>query len=93
MMSNKYSFFLFSYQNVAPTFYFDKRGLKLLWTGVLVSSTGIFAILYEGREVYNRFKCNCKVNGWEALPEIFDDSRGFPYKCVSLDAPKFMWLT
>ena len=40
-----------------------------------------------------RFKCNCKVNGWEALPEIFDGSRGFPYKCVSLDAPKCMWLT
>ena len=30
MMSNKYSFFLFSYQNVAPTFYFNKRGLNLL---------------------------------------------------------------
>ena len=40
-----------------------------------------------------RFKCNCKVNGWEALPGIFDGSRGFPYKCVSLDAPKCMWLT
>ena len=34
-----------------------------------------------------RFKCNCKVNGWEALLEISDGSRGFPYKLFSLDAP------